>query len=86
MCICIHIARLYRGRVLLYEMHNFTYLCVYMCRYVCVYMNIAHLCHERFLPGPGARLSCTANTRPLNEFGKGPNLAENRVEYVLLTT
>jgi len=33
-----------------------------------------------------ARLSCTADTRPMNEFEKGPNLAENRVEYVLLTT
>ena len=33
-----------------------------------------------------ARLSCTADTRPLNEFEKGPNLAENGVEYVSLTT
>jgi len=24
--------------------------------------------------------------RPLNEFENGPNLAENRIEYVLLTT
>ena len=33
-----------------------------------------------------ARLSCTANARPLTGFEKGPNLAENRVEYVLLDT
>ena len=33
-----------------------------------------------------ARLSCTADARPLTGFEKGPNLAENRVEYVLLTT
>ena len=32
-----------------------------------------------------ARLSCTADARPLTGFQKGPNLAENRVEYVLLT-
>ena len=33
-----------------------------------------------------ARLSCTADARPLTGFEKGPNLAEIRVEYVLLTT
>ena len=45
------------------------------------------LLHKTFLEQDHfARLSCTADTRPLNEFEKGPNLAENRVEYVLLTT
>jgi hypothetical protein len=45
------------------------------------------LLHKTFLEQVhSARLSCTADTRPLNEFEKGPNLAENRVEYVLLTT
>jgi len=33
-----------------------------------------------------ARLSCTANAQPLNGFENGPNLAENRIKYVLLTT
>jgi len=33
-----------------------------------------------------ARLSCTADARPLNGFEKGPNSDENRIEYVLLTT
>jgi len=33
-----------------------------------------------------ARSSCTADGRPLNGFENGPNLAENRIEYVLLTT
>ena len=45
------------------------------------------LLHKTFLEQVhSARLSCTADTRPLNEFEKGPNLAENRVEYFLLTT
>ena len=45
------------------------------------------LLHKTFLEQDhSARLSCTADTWPLNEFEKGPNLAENRVEYVLLTT
>ena len=45
------------------------------------------LLHKTFLEQVhSARLSCTADTRPLNEFEKGPNLAENRVEYVVLTT
>ena len=33
-----------------------------------------------------ARLSCTADARPLTGFEEGPNLAENSVLYVLLTT
>jgi len=33
-----------------------------------------------------ARLSCTADARPLNWFENGPNLAKNRIEYGLLTT
>jgi len=33
-----------------------------------------------------ARSSCTANARPLNGFENGPNLTENRIEHVLLTT
>jgi len=32
------------------------------------------------------RSSCTADARPLKVFEIGPNLAENRLEYVLLTT
>ena len=31
-----------------------------------------------------ARSSCTADTRPLNGFENGPNLAENRIEYFFL--
>ena len=34
----------------------------------------------------GARSSCTADARPRNGFENGPNLAESRIEYVLLTT
>ena len=45
------------------------------------------LLHKTFLEHVhSARLSCTADTRPLNEFEKCPNLAENRVGYFLLTT
>jgi len=33
-----------------------------------------------------ARSSCTADARPLNGFEIVPNLAKNRIEYVLLTT
>ena len=45
------------------------------------------LLHKIFLEQVhSARLSCTADARPLTGFEKGPNLAENRVEYVLLTT
>jgi len=40
------------------------------------------LLHKTFLEQVhSARLSCTADTQPLNELEKGPNLAENRVEY-----
>jgi len=45
------------------------------------------LLHKTFLEQVhSARLLCTADTRPLKEFEKDPNLAENRVEYVLMTT
>jgi len=33
-----------------------------------------------------ARSLCTADARPLNGSENGPNLAKNRIEYVLLTT
>jgi len=36
--------------------------------------------------GHSASSSCTADARPLNGSENGPNLAENRIEYVLLTT
>jgi len=45
------------------------------------------LLHKKFLEQVhSARSSCTADARPLNGFENGLNLAENRIEYVLLTT
>jgi len=45
------------------------------------------LLHKTFLEQiHSARSSCTPDARPLNGFENGPNLAENRIEYVLLTT
>jgi len=45
------------------------------------------LLHKIFLEQVhSARSLCTADVRPLNGFENGPNLAENRIEYVLLTT
>ena len=43
--------------------------------------------HKTFLEQVrSARSSCTADARPLNGFENGPNLAENRIECVLLTS
>ena len=45
------------------------------------------LLHRIFLEQVhSARSSCTADAWPLNGFENGPNLAENKIEYVLLTT
>jgi len=45
------------------------------------------LLHKTFLEQVhSARSSCTADARPLNGFENGPNVAESRIEHVLLTT
>jgi len=42
--------------------------------------------HKKFLEVVhSARSSCTADAWPLNGFENGPNLAENKIEYALLT-
>jgi len=45
------------------------------------------LLHNTFLEQVhSARSSCTADARFLNGFENGPNLTENKIEFVLLTT
>jgi len=49
--------------------------------------GVQFLLHKTFLEQVhSARSSCTADAWPLNGFENGPNLAENIIEYVLLTT
>ena len=45
------------------------------------------LLHKTFLEQVhSARSSCTADAWPLDGFENGPNLADNKIEYLLLTT
>ena len=69
--------------------HADSWLCnpLHTIKFISIRGGFHILLHKTFLEQVhSACLSCTADTRPLNEFEKGPNLAENREEYVLLTT